>query len=585
MINYIKENFKGIDQIIFFLLIFSFFLPTIHFSYRYDHLFIYGLTLITLFRILYIFLKKEEKIFFLKKLFFENRNTITILIFYSFFVFLALVSLIKVLLSGNYYSYLNQGLTSLLVTLSNLDNYLQPVCILFLATIFFLSKDREKNVNIFLFTVVLIISLNSIYSLIEILVVYTEETCGIFHIENQTYFCNFISYIDRSYSGIEFSNAGGDYIDRTNETDFNKNQLQYNIFNSSSIGWISLNAGRSSGIFNMPLQGSSASGITLFFLFILYFRNNKINNLNSLSDKFFITVFFLILIGIILPTSRVTSHFTIPGLIIIFILLRKDLKKFMTQNYFKYCLILFLMIFILLGTLRWNGINGYYTHVIRIANIFCKELSIDCKFPQQILREKARVSENNYALSKPIEIQQEIFRKKSNTSLEGSYSKKQIVTLYGLQEKSVETKKTSDLLKKVRYYIYYLTGGRYGGSLTIPIRHVLDKKKYFGFGPITKLNFDQMHFYLLYHTGLISLCLFILILITILFIIIKNRNILKNQNIYLPTILAFFVYFIASFGGPIYFMNRVNFLFFFLIVFVLSEIDNNKNKINDSHNI
>ena len=72
MINYIKENFRGIDQIIFFLLIFSFFLPTIHFSYRYDHLFIYGLTLITLFRILYIFLKKEEKIFFLKKLFFEN---------------------------------------------------------------------------------------------------------------------------------------------------------------------------------------------------------------------------------------------------------------------------------------------------------------------------------------------------------------------------------------------------------------------------------------------------------------------------------------------------------------------------------
>lgn len=583
MINYIKENFKGIDQIIFFLLIFSFFLPTIHFSYRYDHLFIYGLTLITLFRILYIFFKKEKKFFFLKKLFFENKNTITILIIYSFFIFLVILSLFKVLLSENYFEYLNQGITSLLVTLSNLDNYLQPICILFLATIFFLSKDREKNINIFLFSVVLIISLNSIYSLAEVLVVNLDENCGIFYSESQSYFCNFVSYVDRSYSGIEFSNAGGDYIDRSNETVSNKNQMLGNIFNSSSIGWISLNAGRSSGIFNMPLQGSSASGITLFFLFILYFRNNKIDNLNSLSDKFFITLFFLILIGIILPTSRVTSHLTIPGLIIIFIILRKDFKKFTIQNYFKYCLILFLMIFIFLGTLRWNGINGYYTHVIRITNIACKEFSLDCKFPQQILREKARVFEKNYALSKPVKIQQEIFVKKNNTSLEGSYSNEQIVTLYGLQEKDMEEeeKVSSDFKKKIRYYIYYLTGGRYGGTFTIPIKHVLDQKKYFGFGPITKLNFDQLHFYLLYHTGLVSLFLFMLILITILFIIIKNRNILKNQNIFLPTIFGFFVYFLASFGGPIYFMNRVNFLFFFLIVLVLSEIDNSKNKIND----
>ena len=58
-----------------------------------------------------------------------------------------------------------------------------------------------------------LVSLNSLYGLFELLVVNIDTNCHVFFSTKQSLFCSFISSVD-IYSGIEFSNAGIDGIDR-----------------------------------------------------------------------------------------------------------------------------------------------------------------------------------------------------------------------------------------------------------------------------------------------------------------------------------------------------------------------------------
>ena len=70
------------------------------------------------------------------------------------------------------------------------------------------------------------------------------------------------------------------------------------------------------------------------------------------------------------------------------------------------------------------------------------------------------------------------------------------------------------------------------------------------------------------------------ILFVLLFQIIKNLKILTSK-FFVPTIFIYMIYFLASFGGPIFFMNRINFLFFFMMIFILTEIDKFKTNNNE----
>ena len=144
--------------------------------------------------------------------------------------------------------------------------------------------------------------------------------------------------------------------------------------------------------------------------------------------------------------------------------------------------------------------------------------------------------------------------------------------LFGSEKNNQKQQEKNESYNKLNYHIFYLTGGRYGGHLPQPIDYVIKNKFFFGYGPITKITFDQLHYYLLYNTGLMSLILFNLILLFLFFKMIINQKILK-PNILLPTIMIYLIYLLASFGGPIYFMNRVNFLFLFMMIFILTEID------------
>jgi len=663
MSNLFKKNYIGVEQIILFLFVSSFFFPTIDFSYRLDHLSVYLLAIYSLIITLIFLIKKKNDL--IKNIIFENKILFFFFVLYSLFIFFVIISLFKALFFSEKIDIIfNEGHSSIIIILANLDNYLEAYAIIIVGMLFFLSKEREKNFNVFLLSVVLIFTTNAIYGLFELYVYLLDRNCTIYFNPEQSSFCSFISFIDKSFSGVEFSNAYSDYRSRAigdDGAEMITNSVPL-LMNSTSIGWIALSSGRSSGILNMPIQGATGAGIAIFLLFILYFRDKESLFREKLNNKFFVTIFFILLIGAIIPISKITSHITIPGLLIYLIIANNNFKEIASKNYSKFCLILFLMIFIVLGSLRWNGFNGYYTHVIRYAQIYCDIASLKCNFPEQILREKTRVVENVYARAKNIIDNKDLLIITKNISNE----KKKEITLYkkkdgsqtltnndialvnfeikniikelqkileeietipreklininkeiskyekmfGVEDNSIENivinrefinQKIINLINiekkieqenlvkkkslKIKKYIFYLTGGRFGGETTIPIKYVLNEKKYFGYGPITKQSFDQLYSFLFYHTGLITLVIYMLIITTIFFQIIKNREIFKNQKIMTPIIIGNLIFFLASFGAPIYFANRINFLFFFLVIYILCEVDIKRIK-NEPHNI
>ena len=570
MRNFIKKNFVGFEQLLLSLFVLSFFLPNIYQSYRFDHLTIYILTLLYFFNLVIFLFKKKYSISDLKNFLKLNKNSLIFFILASFFIFFVLISLVLGVISENFQTIREAGLVNIKVILSILDNYFQSICIIFLSLIFFLSKEKEKNINVFMSITVLLIAINSFYGLIELFIVLLDENCDIFFSIKQSLSCNLISGVDRQYSGIQFSNAGTDYINRSVVSDQVKNEMLGYVFNSPSIGWISLSAGRSSGILNMPVQGATLAGASIFLLIILYFRNLRENIRYRININYFIVLFFLLLIGSILPASRITSHLIIPGIIVFLFLKRKELKFLIHLKFMKISFIIFLSILIFLGSLRWNGYNNYYTHALRYINIVCEELSINCNFREQIIRERNRVIEKNYLKAKGVDALIQKYNL-SGTS-EGLHNDDESKILFGYEKINEKQQENTKSFNKFNYYIFYLTGGRYGGHLPVPIDYVIKNKLFFGYGPITKINFDQLHYYLLYNTGLISLILFNLILLFLFFKMITNQKIL-SPNILLPTIIIYLIYFLASFGGPIYFMNRVTFLFLFMMIFILTEID------------
>jgi hypothetical protein len=668
MSNFFKKNYIGFEQIILFLFVSSFFFPTIDFSYRLDHLSAYLLAIYSfIIALIFLIKKKNDSI---KNIIFENKILFFFFAFYSLFIFFVIISLFKALFfSENIDIIFNEGHSSIIVILANLDNYLEAYAIIIVGMFFFLSKEREKNFDVFLLSIVLIFTINAIYGLFELYVYLLDRNCTIYLNPEQSSFCSFISFIDRSFSGVEFSNAYVDYNSRAigddgAETITNSTPL---LMNSTSIGWLALSAGRSSGILNMPIQGGTGAGIAIFLLFILYFRDKESLFREKLNNKFFVTIFFILLIGVIIPISRITSHITIPGLLIYLIIANNNFKEIASKNYSKFCLILFLMILIVLGTLRWNGFNGYYTHVLRYAQIYCHIASLKCNFPEQILRERTRVDGNSYAIAKNIindsqlliipkniSAQKEkkeiaLYKKKdgSRTLTDSNIAeidlkikkikkelqkilevietipKEKLIDLYkeirkyevmfGVEDNNIDNTVENivinrELIKlkitnliliekkigqefvvnkrslEIKKYIFHLTGGRFGGETTVPIKYVLKEKKYFGYGPITNHGFDQLYTFLFYHTGLIALVFYMLIITTIFFQIIKNREIFKNQKIMTPIIIGNLIFFLASFGAPIYFINRINFIFFFLVIYILSEVDIKRIK-NEPHNI
>ena len=673
MSNFSKKNYIGFEQIILFLFLFSFFLPTIDFSFRFDHLSVYLLAIyFSIIALIFLIKKKNDLI---KNIILENKILFSFFVLYSLFIFFVIISLLKVLFfSENIDTIFNEGHSSIIFILANLDNYLEAYAIIIVGMFFFLSKEREKNFDIFLLIVVLIFTINAIYSLFELYVYLLDNNCTIYFNPEQSSFCSFISFIDRSFSGVEFSNAYSDYKNRAIGDDgaeiiTGSTPL---LMNSTSIGWLALSAGRSSGILNMPIQGGTGAGIAIFLLFILYFRNKESLFRKKLNNTFFVTIFFILLIGAIITISRITSHITVPGLLIYLIIGKNNFKEIISKKYSKFCFILFLMILMILGSLRWNGFNGYYTHVLRYAQIYCHFASLKCNFPEQILRERTRVEENTYATAKNIINDKRLLMIPKNISIEKKkkeialYKKKdgsQTLTnsnialvnfeikkikkelqkileeietiprekliniskeiskyekMFGVEDNSIyDTAEDNsieniiinrELIKrkiinliiiekkidqenlvnkkslKIKKYIFHLTGGRFGGETTVPIKYVLNEKKYFGYGPITNHGFDQLYTFLFYHTGLIAVVFYIVIITTIFFQIIKNREIFKNQKIMTPLIIGNLVYFLASFGAPIYFINRINFIFFFLVIYILSEIDTKRIN-NEPHNI
>lgn len=583
-------NFKLLLTKIFAI---SFFLPNFDVPIRFDHLVSY--TFITIFSFICFFAIYKNRYNFKIIVINIKKNihlAIGVLLFISVLICLIL-STSNLYFQGINGFLIDKNQINLLASLSVLDNYLLNFSI-FILCLFLFYKNSDYFFNYFLYLVILMLSINAVYTIIQISVVTIDENCDIFTSSSQTIFCDAIAWIDRIYSNNSFSNALNDYITRGIPNPQIAKENIRNGINSTSIGWISLNAGRAAGIFNMPVESGTINSAGLILIFILFFNNTK-DSLKKISihkQKFYIYSFFLILLSSILNTSKVTSHVTLPAVFLLIVLNRKKLKFFIFSNYFKFSLFTFLIILALLFNSKWNGINTYYTHAAKYINVICSELKIDCKLNQKIFiagNENIKLIENlNLDRSDKIisDKEKQTYQnsdKKKQTYQNHDISINEFIEENELVEKIDKKSKTkSTISERVKLYLYYISGGRFGGEKSIYIKYLEINNFALGYGILIQKSFDSFKHYITFYSGKLSYNIFLIfIMIPFIFIVFYKKK-LNNDNLEIPFLLMFGLYLFASLGGPIYFMNRVSVVYFATLAFLLIKLDANSiNKNNE----
>ncbi len=122
--------------------------------------------------------------------------------------------------------------------------------------------------------------------------------------------------------------------------------------------------------------------------------------------------------------------------------------------------------------------------------------------------------------------------------------------------------------EKFYFYLNVLTGGRYG-YFPLEIKFLMKISPLFGFGPFYSVGYDQTIYYLLFSLGLFGLIAFIIFLLVIFAKICSGFSNKKVQSLILFSI--FLLFFVASLGAPVYFMNRVIIIFYFLITMLFFQ--------------
>ena len=461
-----------------------------------------------------------------------------------------------------------------------LDNYLINISI-FVLCLFFFYKNTDETFYYFAYLIVILLCINSVYSLFEVAVVSLDDNCRIYKKSEQTIFCTIIAAIDVSYTNPTFSSALADYIQRSENNPQAKIEMTRLIANSSSIGWVSLMAGRSGGIFNMPIASSAINTGGLLLIFILFFLDTK-NNLKKLTEskkKYYCIAFFLLLLSSILSVSKITSHFTLPVVFFLILLNRKELKFIISSKCFKLSAAAFFLVLILLVNLKWKGYYHYYQHALRYLIIMCDIKKIECKFSSEIVVAKKIDFNKIYLESKIKTANQNTIVQKYHENENENLNKVELKTK---KETLVDNNYFQSRYKNIGIYLNILSGGRHGAVDPLSIMNLKKKGSILGYGVIIQQSFDQMKNYLIFYSGRLSRYIY-LIFVTlpfILFILYKNK--FKNTRIPIVLIMIFSLYSLGSLGAPIYFMNRVSVIYFAALAYFLIKLDaikNNKNNV------
>lgn len=570
------KNYFNFKLLLIKIFVISFFLPNFDVPVRFDHLVSYAFITIFSF-ICFITIYKNRYNFKLIVINIKKNIHLSIgmLLFIAVLICLTLSTIISYF-QGIDGFLIDKNEINLLASLSILDNYLLNFSI-FILCLFLFYKNSDYFFNYFLYLIILMLSINTVYTIIQTLVITIDKDCNIFTSSSQTIFCDAIAWIDRIYSNNSFSNALVDYISRNiSDPNIAKENLNYSI-NSSSIGWISLSVGRAGGIFNMPVESATINSAGVLLIFILFFNDNK-DSLKKISihkQKFYIYSFFLILLSSILNVSKITSHFTLPAVFLLILLNRKKLKYFIFSNYFKFSLFTFVIILVLLFNLRWVGFNSYYTHIAKYINIICSELKTDCKLPQKLFKDKHANTKliKNLNFDRPYEV---ISDKKQQTNQKFDIFIEKRIKQHELVKKIDKKSKTkSTISERFKLYLYYITGGRFGGEKSNYIQY-LDKNNFaLGYGILIQKSFDNFKYYITFYSGKLSYNIFLIfIMIPFIFIIFYKKK-FNNDKLKIVFFFIFGLYLFASLGGPIYFMNRVSVVYYAIMAFFLIKLDAN----------
>lgn len=504
--------------------------------------------------------------------------TIGILLFISVLICLTVSTLNLYFLGMNGFL-IDKNQINLLSSLSVLDNYLLNFSI-FVLCFFLFYKNSDSFFYYFSYLTIIMLSINAVYTLTQILVVSFDKKCVFFSHPSQTIFCDAIAWIDRMYSNSTFSNAFDDYVLRSAD---NPNIFKENFadtVNSSSIGWISLTAGRAGGVFHMPVESATMNSAGLLLIFILFLNDTK-DSLKKISihkQKFYIYSFFLILLSSILNVSKITSHFTLPVLFLLILLNRKKLKYLISSKCFKFSLFAFFLILVVLFNTKWNGYNLYYTHAIKYLEIICGELKIECKIPAQIYKlddkistkEKIEYFENlNFNYHKKIE------PKKINNEFY-NFIENSLSPLETKSEEAVQIKEKSQTIgffERFKTYLNYISGGRFVSYKVQSVKYLETNNLAFGYGILIQESFDSFKDYIVFYSGRLSYNIFfVLMMIPFIFVIFYKKK-FNNHKLRILLFLIFSVYLLASLGGPIYFINRVSVIYFASLAYLLIKLD------------
>lgn len=592
----LKKFEYNLNQKKTFLSIFaiSFFLPNFDLTIRADHFAVYIFLLIFLF-IFFSQIFQNSNNLKIATIFVKNNSFIAteVFLFISVIICLFLSTINSIFIDNLYDLFVKNDLINIFSSLAVLDNYLLNISI-FVLSLFFFYKNTDETFYYFANLIVILLCINSVYSLFEVAVVNLDENCKIFKTSKQTIFCTIIAAIDVSYASPSFSNAMEDYFARTIFSPQVTKELLDIVPNSASIGWISLTAGRSGGIFNMPIESAiiNAAGLLLIYILFLLDTKNNLKKLTESKEKFYCYTFFLLLLASILSVSKITSHFTLPVLFLFILFNRKKIKSFISSKYFKFSAVSFFIVLILLANLRWNGYNAYYQHALRYIFIICNEAKITCKFPKEIITSKESISAKEIGYTAKnidydkIFLESHIIGHSSNKIFQ-EYINNQLL-IHNLaktqkKEKSlVEGNDAKPFVDRINVYLNYISGGRHGAVDSQSIMSLKISNAIFGYGVIIQESFDQMKNYLIFFSGVLSYYLYLIFEILPFFWIIFYKKKFKNTKIPIILILIFSLYFIGSLGGPIYFMNRVSVIYFAALAYFLIKlgaIKNNKSNV------
>ena len=571
-----KKAFLGIFVI-------SFFLPNFDLTIRADHFVVYIFLLIFFFLFFFQIFQNSNNLK-IATIFVKNNSFIATEVFLFISVVICLfLSIINSIFIDNLYDILvKNDLINVFSSLAVLDNYLLNISV-FILCLFFFYKNTDETFYYFAYLIVILLCINSVYSLFEVAVVNLDENCKIFKTSKQTIFCTIIAAIDVSYSSPTFSNAMEDYFARSNLSPQVALELSSAVTNSSSIGWISLTAGRSGGIFNMPIESAviNAGGLLLIYILFLLDRKNNLKKLTESKEKFYCYAFFLLLLASILSVSKITSHFTLPALFLLILFNRKKLKFFMSSKYLKFSAVSFFIVLILLTNLKWMGYNHYYQHALKYIFIICNEAKITCKFPKEIITTKEFGDTAKNIDYDKFFLELRTIKQSHNTIFQEYIQNKLLAHNLEKDQKKekhlVEGNDAKTLFERINVYLYYISSGRHGAVDPQSIVALKTSNAILGYGVIIHQSFDQMKNYLYFYSGRISYYLYLIFQILPFIWIIFYKKKFENTKIPIILILIFSLYYIASLGGPIYFMNRVSVIYFAALAYFLIKLDAIKN--------